>query len=144
MIKYEGDYHKSIKVDGIKNDEILCLNAYFHEKVEISNCIFSKLRIIGSNFYSGLYIKKCIIENFACFESGGYNQKPIQIIDTKFNTLFDIMDCNFENLVALKSVDFLKGISLFGNIGTPYENDFEIKPVLENVTGKLDIKTYKY
>ncbi len=144
-MKYEfGDTHdEPVTISGDNDLEFVALFCRFSKPVTISNCTVSDLNVYSTSFLSGLCIQNCRIKPQVTFQSGGHNKLPILIADTSFDSFCDFEDCWFMSDVIIRNVIFAKGTNLTGNKGTPVEVSFDGKLIVENVTGPIDVGTFR-
>lgn len=105
----------------------------------IENCIVNNFQIHSCWFVNGLTIKNSIIKNYVDYQMGGHNAKPIVIEGNIFTGFLNFFDCQFENIIELKSNVFEKGTNLLGNKGEGFRNTFANSYLVENNLGNVDL-----
>ncbi len=146
-MKYEFDpndtHDEPVTISGDDDLEFVAPCCEFAKPVTISDCTISELNAYSTSFLSGLCIQNCRIRRMATFQSGGHNKLPILITDTSFESLCDFEDCWFMSDVIIRNVIFAEGTNLTGNKDTPMEVSFDGKLIIENVTGVIDLDTFR-
>ncbi|MDR0810996.1 MAG: hypothetical protein LBN23_01785, partial [Paludibacter sp.] len=72
----------------------------FHKKVKFINCHFKKKCLfISTYFIDGLFIDKCLFDNYIDFQAGGHNQNGSSIIisNNTFKGFVNFFDCWYES-----------------------------------------------
>ena len=150
MVK-ENQYIDLLKEDDLRGHTIFHLQNCLINKIDllaaweltthlvIQNCIINNLRIHSCWFVNGLSVKNSIIHNYIDYQMGGHNAKPIVIEGNIFTGFFNFFDCQFENVIELKSNVFEKGTNLLGNKGEGFENFFATGYLVENNVGAIDV-----
>ena len=90
-------------------------------------------------FEGGLVFEQCVVTDFTEHEMGGHNEEEIHIRYNVFCCFFDSFDCQFHAKVFVHNNIFVKGTSLKGNAGKPFENSFDNGLVEYDNIGKLDL-----
>lgn len=103
------------------------------------DCIIEDLQIHSCWFKKGLVLKNCIIKKYIDFQMGGHNEKPIIFEGNIFIGFVNFFDCQFQNIIELKSNLFINGCNLLGNKGEGFENTFASGWMVENNVGNIDI-----
>ena len=120
-------------------EEIDFIGYNFSEKVVIRNCLIRNLHITGCWFEGGLIFEQCVVTDFTEHEMGGHNEEEIHIRYNVFCCFFDCFDCQFHAKVFVHNNIFIKGTSLKGNAGKPFENSFDNGLEEYDNIGKLDL-----
>ena len=144
-MKYTCDNEHDTEVNITLDNEVSLefLFCSFENRVTISNCTIEKMDFDATHFFGGLLLDDCTINCKVRWTSGGHNKKPLVIRNCTFLEFVDFEDCSFESEVILENVKFQKDTNLFGNKNTPVEVVFEHVPELKNVSGNLNIETFK-
>lgn len=111
----------------------------FNVHLIIENCIINNFKIHSCWFINGLILKNSIIHNYIDYQMGGHNNKPIILEGNVFTDFFNFFDCQFENIIVLKSNVFVKGTNLLGNKGEGFENRFVEGWLVENNVGDVSV-----
>jgi hypothetical protein len=92
-------------------------------------------------FLRGLRVGACRFESDADFACGGHNAEDaaFALIDSHFAGFVNFFDCWFQGPVEVRRCAFAGGTNLRGNTRQPYEVRFDVPPVIEGVTGVLDL-----
>lgn len=109
----------------------------FDKPVRLINCHFKKCDFTFSYFPGGLMIDRCSFDNYLDFQAGGHTNHPVIISNCIFNGFVNFFDYQYEAAVNISNNEFRKGSNLLGNPNN-ISVIFEVKPVIENNTGKLD------
>ncbi len=140
---YKDDTHTSLLLEG---DDALSFNAsmvHFSKKIEIKKCTIVDFDVFGMYCLGGLHIHDCIIRCEVSWQSGGHNHEPIVIENCVFEKFVDFEDCTFDSRVILRNVHFKGGTNLFGNQSTPVVVIFAVPPLLDNVSGDINLDTFR-
>jgi hypothetical protein len=125
----------------IKNSiirEIHSSSIKFSENVILDSSQIGKCSFSYAYFIKGLSINNCVFDGYLDFEAGGHNKKLVSITNSKFNSFVDFFDTWFQGEVIIRDNHFMGGSNLLGNVGKPYETQFDVPPIIENNFGKMD------
>ncbi len=97
----------------------------------------------GSYFFAGLHIKGSAFSCALSFLAGGHNRDgaEFRLEDSRWAGFVEFFDCWFEGPVRIQGCTFEKGTDLLGNIGQPFEVQFDVRPMIENNIGQMDVST---
>ncbi len=121
-------------------DNLSALGIDFLHPVELAHCRVRKASFFGSHFLGGLSIRCCTFDSRVDFELGGFNDPDCTILieDCVFEGFANFFDCWFRGPVIVRNTRFERGTNLMGVQGMPGEVKFEVRPVMENVAGRLN------
>ena len=105
----------------------------------VEKIYFTGFNITGCWFEGGLIFEQCVVTDFTEHEMGGHNEEEIHIRYNVFCCFFDSFDCQFHAKVFVHNNIFIKGTSLKGNAGQPFENSFDNGLEEYDNIGKLDL-----
>ena len=91
-----------------------------------------------STIYEKLVIDNCIFRNAANFFAL-HCLGEVTIKNCIFHEFVDFGDCWFKNKVTIKRNEFKKGTNLLGNLDKPYKVNFDIKPIIQENIGALNL-----
>jgi len=123
----------------LDNGVVVITNTLVEEIDFIGYNIFRNLHITGCWFEGGLIFEQCVVTDFTEHEMGGHNEEEIHIRYNVFCCFFDCFDCQFHAKVFVHNNIFIKGTSLKGNAGKPFENSFDNGLEEYDNIGKLDL-----
>jgi hypothetical protein len=92
-------------------------------------------------FLQGLKVQACRFADATDFQCGGHNRDgaTIEFADTTFDAFANFFDCRFEGPVTFRRGTFHTGTNLLGNVGKPHEVRFDVPPIIDQVTGTLNL-----
>jgi len=114
----------------------------FYGKCQLINCVIRYASFQASFFPEGLLIDGCEFErDMFLMDMGGRNlkRKPIIIRNTTFHGYVDLEDARFEGPFEMTNCRFDKGTNLLGNQKKPTNVKFDVPPVINGNTGRLDL-----
>lgn len=95
----------------------------------------------ASYFIAGFVARHCHFHHSLDFQSGGHNKgdREFRLEACSFDGFVNFFDCWFEAPVVIKACVFGGGTNLFGNQGQPYQVTFDVKPIVEDTKGHMDM-----
>ena len=82
----------------------------------------------------GINVDHCIFDSYLDFEAGGHNKKPVIITNTEFKDFVNFFDCWYQDEVIVCGNDFRKGTNLCGNKGKSYQTQFDMPPLIKELS----------
>lgn len=142
QVRYDESHHEPVEISGDAELRFRADCCAFHAPVVLRGCRVEQLDLYATYFHGGLRLEDCVVACPVVFQSGGHNRAPVAFVDVHFLESVDFEDCWFTGELLLRRVVFAKPTNLLGNRGTPVEVTFDHAPVLDEVTGRLDLHTF--
>ncbi|MCH2043712.1 MAG: hypothetical protein MK212_06180 [Saprospiraceae bacterium] len=103
------DCYNSIIISGLNIDKIIDYGGIYKHKIIIKDSIFNRIYLEACDFYEGLIIRNCKINNGFDFSCSGHNHKPIEFTNLEVNGFFETFDVFFSNIIKIEDCQFKGG-----------------------------------